>query len=97
MGEKRSSLFLMGLLSITDALLDKPIAEVLRALPVSQEVKTALVGGENRLRDVYELLLSLERAEWSRISSHVERLGCAEETIPDSYKSALQKAAAVSL
>jgi c-di-GMP-related signal transduction protein len=97
MGEKRSSLFLMGLLSITDALLDKPIAEVLRALPVSQEVKTALIGGENRLRDVYELLLSLERAEWSRISSHVERLGCAEETIPDSYKSALQKAAAVSL
>jgi c-di-GMP-related signal transduction protein len=97
MGEKRSSLFLMGLLSITDALLDKPIAEVLRALPVSQEVKTALVGGENRLRDVYELLLSLERAEWSRIPSHVERLGCAEETIPDSYKSALQKAATISL
>jgi c-di-GMP-related signal transduction protein len=90
--EKKSSLFLMGLLSITDALLDKPIAEVLQSLPVAQEVKTALVGGENRFRDVFELLLALERAEWSQLSSHVERLGWDEENIPDSYQAAIQKA-----
>jgi EAL and modified HD-GYP domain-containing signal transduction protein len=95
--EKKSSLFLMGLLSITDALLDKPIADVLQSFPISQEVKTALVGGENRLRDVYDLLLSLERAEWSELSTHVGRLGCDEETIPGSYQSALQKASAVTV
>jgi c-di-GMP-related signal transduction protein len=94
MNAKKSSLFLMGLLSITDALLDKPIGEVLRSLPVAQEVKNALNGGENRLRDVYDLLLSLERAEWSQLSGHVERLGCDEDTIPGSYESALQKASA---
>ncbi|MGB7731500.1 MAG: HDOD domain-containing protein [Candidatus Acidiferrum sp.] len=94
MNSKKSSLFLMGLLSITDALLDKPIGEVLRSLPVAQEVKTALNGGENRFRDVYDLLLSLERAEWSQLSGHVERLGCNEDTIPGSYESALQKASA---
>jgi c-di-GMP-related signal transduction protein len=95
--EKKSSLFLMGLLSITDALLDKPIADVLQSFPVSQEVKTALVGGENRLRDVYDLLLSLERAEWSELSTRVGRLGCDEETIPGAYQSALQKASAVTV
>lgn len=94
MNAKKSSLFLMGLLSITDALLDKPIGEVLRSLSVAQEVKTALNGGENRFRDVYDLLLSLERAEWSQLSGHVERLGCNEDTIPGSYESALQKASA---
>jgi c-di-GMP-related signal transduction protein len=94
LSQNRSSLFLMGLLSITDALLDKPIAEVLRSLPVAEEVKTALVGGDNRFRDVYELLLALERAEWSQLSSHVQRLGCDEEAIPDSYEAALQKASA---
>jgi c-di-GMP-related signal transduction protein len=97
LGEKKSSLFLMGLLSITDALLDKPIAEVMKSFPVSQEVKTALVGGENRFRDVYDLLLSLERAQWSNLSSQVGRLGCDEQTIPDSYQAALQKASAVSV
>jgi c-di-GMP-related signal transduction protein len=95
MREKSSSLFLMGLLSITDALLDKPIAEVLQSLPIAQEIKTALVGGENRFRDIYDLLLALERAEWTQLSSHVERLGCPETTIPDSYRSALQKASTV--
>ncbi len=97
LSEKKSSLFLMGLLSITDALLDKPIAEVLRSLPVAQEVKIALVGGDNRFRDVYELLLALERAEWSELSTHVKRLGCNEESIPISYESALQKATNVAL
>ena len=97
LAEQKSSLFLMGLLSITDALLDKPIAEVLHSLPVAQEVKTALIGGENRFRDVYDLLLALERAEWSQLSSHVERLGCPEEAIPISYESALQKASNTAL
>jgi EAL and modified HD-GYP domain-containing signal transduction protein len=92
---KRSSLFLMGLLSVTDALLDKPIAEVLRGLPIMQEIKTALLGGENRLHDVYELLLALERAEWPHLSAYVERLHCPEESIPDAYRTALQRAAAV--
>jgi c-di-GMP-related signal transduction protein len=95
LGEKKSSLFLMGLLSITDALLDKPIAEVLKSLPVAEEVKTALIGGENRLRDVYDLLLAFERAEWSNLSTRVGRLGCNEETVPDSYEAALQKASAI--
>jgi c-di-GMP-related signal transduction protein len=97
LSEKKSSLFLMGLLSITDALLDKPIAEVMKSFPVSQEVKTALVGGENRFRDVYDLLLSLERAQWSDLSSQVGRLGCDEQTIPDSYQAALQKASALAV
>jgi c-di-GMP-related signal transduction protein len=93
LSEKKASLFLMGLLSVADALLDKPIGEVLRSLPVAQEVKSALGGGENRFRDVYELLLALERAEWSQLSTHVERLGCNEEAVPDSYQTAIQKAA----
>ena len=97
LNEKKPSLFLMGLLSIADALLDKPIAEVLRTLPISEEVKTALVGGENRFRDVYELLLALERGEWPQLSARVERLGCDEEMIPDSYQAAIQKAANVGL
>lgn len=93
--EKHSSLFLMGLLSVVDALLDKPIAEVLSSLPVSQEVKTALTGGENRFRDVYELLLALERGEWLQLSAHVQRLGCPEDTIPDSYQAAIKKASTI--
>ena len=94
--DKSALMFLMGLLSVSDALLDKPIKEVLQSLPIDPEVKSALCGGENRYRDLYEVLLALERAEWPKLSTFTERLGCPEDNVPDSYQAALQKASAVS-
>ncbi|HUL35383.1 MAG TPA: HDOD domain-containing protein [Candidatus Eisenbacteria bacterium] len=90
------NLFLMGLLSVSDALLDKPIRDVLNSLPIDSDIKSALCGGENRYRDLYEVLLALERAEWPKLSAFTQRLGCPEDTVPDSYQSALQKASAIS-
>jgi EAL and modified HD-GYP domain-containing signal transduction protein len=93
--EKGPNLFLMGLLSVTDALLDKPMREALKALPVTQEVKIALCGGTNHFRDVLELVLALERAEWIRLSDIAKRIGCDEGKIPDSYLSALLRATSI--
>ena len=94
--EKSSATFLMGLLSVSDALLDKPIKDVLHSLPIDAEIKSALCGGENRYRDLYEVLLALEHAEWSKLNTLTERLGCPEDSVPDSYQSALQKASSIS-
>jgi c-di-GMP-related signal transduction protein len=93
--EKGSSLFLMGLLSVTDALLDKPMRDVLKALPVIQDVKIALCGGTNRFREVFEFVLALEHAEWIRISDIAERIGCDEGKVADSYLSALLRATSI--
>jgi EAL and modified HD-GYP domain-containing signal transduction protein len=95
MDDDKSNLFFMGLLSIADALLDQPIANVLRSFPVVQPVKTALTGGQNRFHDVYQLLLALERAEWHRLSACAGRLAVSEEAVPTAFQSALQKAAAL--
>ena len=96
-GDKSSTMFIMGLLSVSDALLDRPIKDVLSSLPIDPEVKSALCGGQNRYRDLYEVLLALERAQWPRLATFTERLGCPEDNVPDSYQSALQKASAVSV
>jgi len=93
--EQGPSLFLMGLLSVTDALLDRPMREVLKKLPMVQEAKIALCGGTNRFRDVFELVLALERAEWIRLSDIAARIGCNEGKIPDSYLSALLRATSI--
>jgi EAL and modified HD-GYP domain-containing signal transduction protein len=85
----------MGLLSVADALLDKPMNEVLLQLPVSQEVESALCGGQNRFRDVYEILLAMERAEWQELAERAARLGQIEDILPDTYKLAIQRAASL--
>ena len=94
--DKSSAMFLMGLLSVSDALLDKPIADVLKSLPIDAEIKAALCGGENRYGDLYEVLLSLEHAEWRKLTACTDRLGCPEDSVPTSYQSALQKASSIS-
>ncbi len=95
MDPESSNLFLMGLLSVTDAILDRPIAEILGTLPVSSEVRTALCGGANRFRDVYDTLLAYERADWDSLTSTATRIGSVEATIPDCYQSAATRANAV--
>jgi c-di-GMP-related signal transduction protein len=95
MAPDSSNLFLMGLLSVTDAILDRPIGEILATLPVSPEVCTALCGGSNRFRDVYDTLLAYERADWDALASSAKRIGTVETTIPDCYKSAVNRASSI--
>jgi hypothetical protein len=63
MAQRRSDFSLMGLLSVIDALLDRPMEDILSQLAVSEEVRTALCGGSNRFRDVYDTLLAYEHAD----------------------------------
>ena len=88
-----SELFLMGLLSVTDAILDRPIEEVLSNLPVSPQIRTALCGGPNQLRNIYDILLAYERADWPALAAAC--FGSVETLIPDCYTSATSRAASL--
>ena len=80
---RSSDLFLMGLLSVTDAILDRPMEQVLASLPIAPEVRAALCGSANSYRDVYDVLLAYERADWPTLSSASARLGIDESSVAD--------------
>lgn len=61
-----STRFLLGMLSRMDALLGLPMAEVLDTLPVSAEVREALLAGTGPLAAVLRLAVSYERGEWAQ-------------------------------
>jgi len=90
-------LFLMGLLSVTDAILDRPIEEILGSLPISSDTRAALCGGTNRFRDIYDTLLSYERADWPALATAAARLGPIESLIPDCYTATTARAASLAL
>ena len=92
MSQQKPDLFLMGLLWVTDAILDMPMQAVLSKLPVSSDLRTALNGGANRFRDVYDTLLSYERADWNRLSALSCKIGAAEDRVPEWYLSAANRA-----
>jgi EAL and modified HD-GYP domain-containing signal transduction protein len=62
-------LFTVGLLSLLDAFLDLPLQEILDGLPLAQDVKAALVGGQGGLAEVLGIAVALERMDEERLSA----------------------------
>jgi len=87
-----SDLFLMGLLSVTDAILDRPMEQILASLPIAPAVREALCGRANPYRDVYDLLLAYERADWPALSAASARLAIDESAIADCESKAREAA-----
>jgi len=87
-----SDLFLMGLLSVTDAILDRPIEQILASLPIAPAVREALCGTRNQYRDVYDLLLAYERADWPALSAASALLAIDESIVSDCEAKARQAA-----
>ena len=59
--------FTVGLFSVLDALLDKPMEEVLAIVDLSQPVRSALIEQSGKMGDVLECVLGYERGDWEAI------------------------------
>ncbi|HUJ95155.1 MAG TPA: HDOD domain-containing protein [Terriglobales bacterium] len=91
-----SDLFLMGLLSVMDAILDLPMTEVLNRVAVDQETKAILLGGASRLRPFYQLMMALESGDWENTACFSQSLGLSEAEVAKAYWDAMQWAREVS-
>ena len=59
-----SDLFLMGLLSLIDAMLEAPMQAVLEKIPLDAATNAVLLGQPSALRSVFQLMLAHESGEW---------------------------------
>jgi c-di-GMP-related signal transduction protein len=91
-----SDLFLMGLLSLMDAILELPMPQVLDKLPIDQETKAVLLGGASRLRPFYQLMLAKESGEWKTASELTTQLHLSESDVAECYWQAMEWARQVS-
>ncbi|QJW45830.1 HDOD domain-containing protein [bacterium BFN5] len=89
LGSMAADSFLTGLLSLMDAVLDQPMAEIVTELPLQKEINAALIGNSNVYRDILNLCIAYERAEWDGIFHWAEKLGIDESELPGLILSAL--------
>jgi len=85
-----SDLFLMGLLSMIDVILDVPMVSVLETIPVDHETKAVLLGGASSLRPLYQLMLARETGDWQNTSAQAEGMGLSESIVANAYWQAMQ-------
>lgn len=88
--QRADNLFLMGMFSLIDTILSRPLAEILKEIPIADEVKDALLGKQNRLRDVYEFVLVCEKGDWEKLPEQTARLGIQEARAYQLYLDALK-------
>jgi len=91
-----SDLFLTGMLSLMDTILEIPMRQVLDSIPIDQESKSVLLGVDSRLRPFYQLMLAQESGEWKAVSELASQLQLGERDVADSYWQAMQWAREVS-
>ena len=87
-----ADLFMLGLFSLFDAILDRPMPEVLSQLPVAEDIKTALLHRNNQFSEVLNLVESYEQADWSHLEQSAKSLALPEDQIPETYLKAMESA-----
>ena len=80
--ERSADAFLMGLFSLIDALLDRPLSEILDELPVDDDVKEALMGRAGIFRNTYNLVVAYETGDWDTVSRYSKMLKIPEKRLP---------------
>jgi EAL and modified HD-GYP domain-containing signal transduction protein len=66
--------FLVGLFSLLDALLDQPMQVIVEKLPIGEDIKGALCGNENELRQFLALIRAFEAGYWGGVANLSEKL-----------------------
>lgn len=85
-------LFIMGLFSLLDAMLNTPMERIMERLPISREVKSALSYQSGMMVMFLETAIAFERNQHKKIDSLVAELLIDTKTINDSYMTAVKYA-----
>ena len=82
---QRSELFLVGLFSQLDAILDRPLDELLDEIQVSPEFCRALLDGKGPRHQLLSLCIALEHGDWDQLSSVASVMQVEELDLSETY------------
>jgi len=91
-----SDLFLLGLLSLIDVMLEMPMESVLERISLDHETKAVLLGKPSALRPLYRLMLAHESGEWEATAELSAELNLDTEQVAAYYWQAQQWAREIS-
>jgi c-di-GMP-related signal transduction protein len=84
-----TELFLLGLCSLLDAILNRPLTDALADLPLSAEIRAALMGEANVARAVLDVVVAYESGDWDAALEKARGLGLPEDIAASAYADAL--------
>lgn len=86
---KKDELFLMGIFSLIDVIMDKPMKEALEVVKVSPMVEKALIDGTGDYADIYHFVKSFEAASWQEVSRIMLTMNLEMDQVSQAYMDSL--------
>ena len=91
-GGNEGEMFMLGLFSLLDAMLDTPMESLVGRLPLSAEVHDALVGRSGALAPYLQLVEDYERCQWAEVDHRLAELCLDPEKVQTYYLDAVRLA-----
>lgn len=80
---ERETYFLMGLFSMIDSIMATPMDEILKQLPLEEEITDVLVNKRGLGYRLVELVTANEKGEWETVEKIARSIGLTPETVAD--------------
>ncbi len=90
--EDAPKIFLMGMLSLMNSMMDRPLKEIISNIPLDKNISSALMEGKGLFVPFLAMMLAYERANDDVLNKVSRRLNISLEEITMAYIDALQKA-----
>ena len=81
--------FLVGLFSLLEGLLDQSMTDILKQLPLSEEVNDALLGKNGEMNSYMTLVRAFESALWMNVIKQAKLLGIDQKQLHVLYNQAI--------
>ncbi|MDL2327862.1 diguanylate cyclase [Ruminococcaceae bacterium OttesenSCG-928-A11] len=82
--------FLLGLFSLLHIALEKTQAELFDEIPVADEIKQSLLGGDGPYSDIAEFFSHYEYANWDEVTLFARANGLTDRAVSDAYIAAVK-------
>jgi EAL and modified HD-GYP domain-containing signal transduction protein len=87
--DRQYEYFLTGMFSSIDVLLNKNMKEIVDGLVLTDDIKEALLGRDNEIKDALNMVLNYELLKWDELDNSKTALGVSQERIMNMYMESL--------
>lgn len=84
------SFFLLGLCSLLDVILQRPMADALSDMPLAASIRDAILGTSNDTRVVLDTIVAYEQGEWEKAKAGAAAIGLRDDALSTIYADALR-------
>jgi EAL and modified HD-GYP domain-containing signal transduction protein len=84
------NMFMIGLMSLMDAIMDMPLADILRETNVSDEISGALLTRSGKRGDMLSMIVAYEYGEWDTAQAMAEKCSLTMSEVSELYIDAIE-------